>query len=74
MYSSGGYVRYLGITDWVGMAESAARLTYVLKAWTAYSRSVAEDEGSGWGWRGQEWIGKGTNLRAYNYRTFLVLW
>ena len=44
MYSSGGYVRYLGITEWVGMAESAACLTYVLKVWTAYSRSVAEDE------------------------------
>jgi len=27
VYSSGGYVRYLGITEWVGMAESAACLT-----------------------------------------------
>ena len=29
-------------------------------------------KGGGWGWRGQEWIGRGANLRAYSYRTFLV--
>ena len=67
-------MRHLGITEWVGMAESAACLTDVSKVWTACSRSVVEDEGGGWGWRGQEWIGRVANLRAYRYRTFLVWW
>ena len=44
-------MRYLGITEWVGMAESAACLTDVSKVWTACSRSVVEVEG---GWVGME--------------------
>ena len=44
-------MRYLGITEWVGMAESAACLTDVSKVWIAYSRSVVEDED---GWVGME--------------------
>jgi len=44
-------VRYLGITEWVGMAESVACLTDVSKVWPACSRSVLEDEG---GWVGME--------------------
>ena len=51
VYSSGGYVRYLGITEWVGIAESAACLTDVTKVWAACSKSVVEDEE---GWVGME--------------------
>ena len=38
-------MRYLGITEWVGMAESVACLTDVSKVWAACSRSAVEDEG-----------------------------